>query len=297
MKETKWSLEIEGEKFSQSKNRWFLKLISNIPLKNELKKEDIIEFYNIIYDDNLNNYRKSQNYIASGNWMMWENIVEYIPVKPEDIDFFMKELLSFYNKNKDNLNPILLATVLSIWFVLIHPFLDWNWRTSRFLFQFSLLNSWIWILENKKIILPVSAYIHLNKIEYYKQLEKISWKLLDFIDFTEEDNWEIKVLNNTKHVYTNINYTEISNYFYDVLDKSINIDYQKELDYISKFHKIYSFIDNNYNIAWKDISFITKNIIWNNFVLSSSKKKILEKRWVKLDILAEIEKNIIKIWF
>jgi len=233
--------------------------------------------------------------------MMWENIIEYIPPKSEDLEELMESLIKFYNKNKNSLNPIILSSILSIFFVLIHPFLDWNGRTSRFLFQYSLLNSWIWIIwENAtiswiwKIILPVSAFIQLNKSDYYKNLENISWKLLDFIDFDEDDNWEIKVLNKTKIIYSNLDFTEIANYFYEVLNNSINIDYKKELNYINKFYTIYSFIDQNYNIISNNISFITKNIISNNWILSISKKKILEKKWVKLSILEEIEEKVIK---
>jgi Fic family protein len=36
----------------------------------------------------------------------------------------MEELILFYNKNKNSLNPIILSSILSIFFVLIHPFLD-----------------------------------------------------------------------------------------------------------------------------------------------------------------------------
>ena len=293
-KETKWSLEIEWEKFSQSKNRWFLKLISDIPLLQKLEKNDIINFHNIIYDSDFSDYRKSQNYIGSWNWMMGENIIEYIPPKSENLDFLMDSLLNFYNKNINELNPILLSTILSTQFVLIHPFMDWNWRHSRFLFQFALLNSWVSLIWKDKIILPVSAFIQLNKWEYYKNLENISKKLFDFIDFEEYENWEIKVLNDTKNVYTNIDFTKISNYFYEVLNKSINIDYKKELDYIKKFYKIYTFIDSNFNISSQNISFITKNILWNNWKLSISKKNILEKKWVDLKILEKIEKDIAK---
>ena len=266
-----------------------MKLISDIPIKQKLVKKDIIDFYNIIYNDNKINYRLEQNYIGSWNWMMWENIIDYIPPKVENLEELMNNLMNFYNKNKNFLNPIILASILSIYFVLIHPFLDWNWRTSRFLFQYSLLNSWIWIIWDKKIILPVSAFIQINKNSYYKELENISWDIIDFIDFEENDNWDINILNETKIIYSNLDFTEISNYFYEVLNQSINIDYKKELNYINKFYNVYTFIDSNYNITSSNISFITKNIIWNNWILSNSKKKILEKKWLKLSTLEEIE--------
>ncbi len=291
-KETKWSLEIEGEKFHQNRNRWFLKLISNIPLQEKLEKKDIIDFYNTIYNDKKENFRQEQNYIASWNWMMWENFIEYIPPKWENIEEFIENLINFYNKNKENLNPIILSSILSTFFVLIHPFMDWNWRTSRFLFQYSLINSWIWLINNnEKIILPVSAYIQLNKQEYYKNLENISKDLINYIEFDEKNNWEIEVLNETKNIYKNLDYTKITNYFFEVLNNSININYKQELEYISKFQKIYNFIDSNYNIISNNISFITKNLISNNWVLSNSKKKILIKKWVDLEVLEEIEKE------
>lgn len=289
-KETKGSLEIEGEKFHQSKNRWFLKLISNIPIKGELRWDDLVNYYNTIYSDNLSSYRNSQNYIWSWNWMMWENIIDYIPPKSEDVEKLMEALLYFYNKNKDSLNYLVLASILSTQFVLIHPFLDWNGRTSRFLLQYSLLNSWVWVIWDNKIILPVSAYIALNKDVYYKQLEEISGVLLDFIDYDEKNDGDIEVLNDTSMVYRNLDFTDILNYFYGVLEDSINIDYKRELEYIYRFHKVYTLIDSSYNISSNNVSFITKNLIENNWELSKNKFKILEKRWVSRDILEEINK-------
>ncbi len=210
--------------------------------------------------------------------------------KSEDVKKLMEALLYFYNKNKDSLNYLVLASILSTQFVLIHPFLDWNGRTSRFLLQYSLLNSWVWVIWDNKIILPVSAYIALNKDVYYKQLVGISGVLLDFIDYDEKNDGDIEVLNDTSMVYRNLDFTGISNYFYEVLEDSINIDYKRELEYIYRFHKVYTLIDSSYNISSNNVSFITKNLIENNWELSKNKFKILEKRWVSRDILEEINK-------
>ena len=51
----------------------------------------------------------------------------------------MDILLKWYNKNKDNLHPLILASVFHHKFEKIHPFMDGNGRTGRMLLNFILM--------------------------------------------------------------------------------------------------------------------------------------------------------------
>jgi len=53
----------------------------------------------------------------------------------------MDLLLKWYNKNKNNLNPLVLATIFHHKFEKIHPFMDGNGRTGRTLLNYILIKA------------------------------------------------------------------------------------------------------------------------------------------------------------
>jgi Fic family protein len=69
---------------------------------------------------------------------MGESIIEYISPSGKDATFFMEELIEVYQKNKPTLPPLILASLISSFFVFIHPFMDGNGRTSRYIFHYIL---------------------------------------------------------------------------------------------------------------------------------------------------------------
>lgn len=55
----------------------------------------------------------------------------YWPPDHQDVPKLMKELIQFVSKNRNQLDPILLAGLFHKQFVIIHPFIDGNGRTVR----------------------------------------------------------------------------------------------------------------------------------------------------------------------
>ncbi len=86
----------------------------------------------------------------------------HIPPKPSEVDGLMQKLFEEYNKQRRELHPVELATLLHNELVKIHPFTDGNGRTSR------LLMNWI-LLRNRfpAVIIEVA-----NKERYYKCIER-----------------------------------------------------------------------------------------------------------------------------
>lgn len=79
--------------------------------------------------DQEGRYRTYQVYISGVEWM---------PPPPEVVPKEMKELLTWYTKNKKKLHPIILATYFHIGFEMVHPFVDGNGRVGRLLMNFIL---------------------------------------------------------------------------------------------------------------------------------------------------------------
>lgn len=81
---------------------------------------------------------------------------------PVEIDTLMHEFFLWYNKQKNKLNPVLLAALVHLKFVTIHPFSDGNGRISRLLMNF--------VLHKQGYPMLNIEYAHRNA--YYNALER-----------------------------------------------------------------------------------------------------------------------------
>ena len=124
-----------------------------------------------IDDENAWVYRKIQVMIS------WE---EKNPVEPNKINEEMKDLISWFIKNKNKLNPVVLAWEFHYRFVKIHPFIDWNWRTIRILINLILMKKWF----------PLIIIYFVRRAEYISTLNSKLTKndfLLFFWDIVNEN--------------------------------------------------------------------------------------------------------------
>jgi Fic family protein len=87
---------------------------------------------------------------------------KFIPAFPAEIYPLLMEFLRWYNKNKKILHPIVLAALVHLKFVTIHPFADGNGRISRLLMNF--------VLNRHKF--PMLNVQYENRTSYYNALER-----------------------------------------------------------------------------------------------------------------------------
>jgi len=126
----------------------FICKLHEIIIKKTLKQE---------IEEQIGKYRTLQVYIRG---------VEEVPPKPEDVPREMKTLLSWYSKNKNKLNPLVVAAYFHVGFELIHPFVDGNGRVGRLLMNFVLH-------KNKH---PMINIPNNRKLNYYKALHEAHTK-------------------------------------------------------------------------------------------------------------------------
>ena len=79
------------------------------------------------------------------------------------VQSLMEDYFKFYERNKDDLNPVILSAEMHERLVTIHPFTDGNGRTSRLIMNLILL-------KNGYPITNISSKNELRD-EYYKSLE------------------------------------------------------------------------------------------------------------------------------
>lgn len=100
--------------------------------KGELNEKLVLKIHNFILnnidDDNAGKYRKVNVYITGEPSLRFP--------KPGEVPDLMKELISYYKRNKKRCHPLELSAIISMKFVSIHPFADGNGRVSRLLMNF-----------------------------------------------------------------------------------------------------------------------------------------------------------------
>ncbi len=101
--------------------------------KGDLDEKLILKIHSIILKDIskrfAGKYRKTNVRIAKSNVKL--PLAEVVPQ-------LIKNLIHWYKKNKSKYHPFELATLISMKFVTIHPFVDGNGRVSRLLMNFLL---------------------------------------------------------------------------------------------------------------------------------------------------------------
>jgi len=96
---------------------------------------------------------------------------KFMPPMPSELDFLLKEFFDWYNKNKDKLHPVVLAGLVHLKFVTIHPFSDGNGRISRIMMNFVL----------NKHNFPMLNIDYGKRNSYYHALERSQAKEQDNI--------------------------------------------------------------------------------------------------------------------
>ena len=164
LQETKVALEgitIGGkllrEHFEAINHKEAILFIEELAKKDELLSEHTIkQIHSLILknidDANKGTYRKT-NVIISG--------AEHKPPQSIDVPSKMENFIKEYEKKKQTLHPIELASWVHIEFVGIHPFIDGNGRTSRLLMNLELI---------KAGYPPVVINVE-DRLEYYKALD------------------------------------------------------------------------------------------------------------------------------
>ena len=143
--------------YEEDFNRNFILKLHEFVVKNTLKKE---------LNDQIGKYRKVQVYIRGTEWL---------PPKAKDVPMEMKNLLSWYSKNKRKLHPLILTAYFHSAFETIHPFVDGNGRVGRILMNFTL----------RKNKFPMINIPYEKRHKYYSALEtsRIKGNLKDLIKF------------------------------------------------------------------------------------------------------------------
>jgi Fic family protein len=130
---------------------------------NDLKKIHGVMTYLIV--DESGEFRKGNEGVFDGDKCI------HICPPPEQVCGLMEQLFGWMKKAKNNLHPLILASVFHYEFVFIHPFKDGNGRTAR-LWHNIILSEWKEIFE----YLPIESQLKKYQDGYYKAIADCNLK-------------------------------------------------------------------------------------------------------------------------
>ena len=96
---------------------------------------------------------------------------KFTPPSPVEVEPLLEDFFKWYNKNREKLHAVELASLVHLKFVTIHPFADGNGRISRLLMNFVL----------NKNNYPMLNILYENRSSYYTALERAQVKRTDSI--------------------------------------------------------------------------------------------------------------------
>jgi Fic family protein len=290
LKDSKASFHIEGESpKSQRAARWG-KAIGQAGA-NELSKQELIRLQQLVIANNRfvdMGFRKKGGFVGEHDRTTGEPIPDHISARWEDLDQLMNGFIATSKMlQHSDIDAVIAATVVAFGFVFIHPFEDGNGRIHRYLIHHVLAQK---EFSQQGIIFPVSASILDHITDYRKVLESYSHPLLDFIEWKETKDHNIKILNETIDYYRYFDATKLAEFLYDCVKDTIERIIPEEIDYLTKYDQFKSYLEDEYDLPDKIIDLIIRFLSQNEGKFS---KRALDKEFSKLTKteVSEIENN------
>ncbi|MFH1899490.1 MAG: Fic family protein [Patescibacteria group bacterium] len=163
------ALEFLDKQLKKSKRSLDAKLILNI---------HIMVMKDLLSSHKLNNFRTEPVFVNDPKLRK----TVYWPPDTKDVSKLIGELILYVNDNYDRVDPILLAGIFHKQFVVIHPFVDGNGRTTRLLTKYLLTNMGLDTFN----LFSFENYYNENVTRYFQNVGVIGnyYDIKDQLDFT-----------------------------------------------------------------------------------------------------------------
>ena len=200
-----------------------------------MSHERIKQLHHFVSGDQDNfsyDYRKTEARVSYFDKLGEEHIFWY-GAEPEDIEKFMKDFISIYQRNsiKDiHRNPFLKSALCHLLFVRIHPFNDGNGRTARLIYdmKFTKMINNIYGTNLKISPLHISMSIFTNQPTYVRRIDNTYFdiehdcndeinKFFDFLLYMTDDQIGYMMNDNSKEALDNL-----ANYYANLHNETID---------------------------------------------------------------------------
>ena len=273
LKDSKASFAIEGESPKSKRTARWGGAIGQAGL-NDLSKDELIRLQQLVIENSRfihMGFREQGGFVGEHDRLSGEPIPEHISSKHEDLNDLIDGLIETNNLLiKQDFDAVLAAAIIAFGFVFIHPFEDGNGRIHRYLIHHMLVKKQF---SDQGIIFPISSSI-LNHINAYRLvLESYSKPLLEFIDWDETSNHNIRVKNQTKVFYRFFDATKQAEFLFDCVEDTIENIVPQEINYLANYETFKSYLEEEFEMPDKLISTLVRFLEQNLGVLSKRAKE------------------------
>lgn len=149
-----------------------------------LNVKRILEIQRIVTDglmDKLRSGKLRQEPVFVNNPRTRQTV--YYPPDHQDVPKLMDELIDYVRYQKNTLDPLMIASIFHRQFVIIHPFVDGNGRTTRLATKLLLAGMGL----NTFNLFSFENYYNKNVTKYFQYVGLLGnyYDLKDSVDFTE----------------------------------------------------------------------------------------------------------------
>lgn len=238
LEDSKASFAIEGERLSSSRAQRWGQVLGQAG-RSSLDGEELLRLQQLVIGDNRftrMGWRREGGFVGHHDRDSGAPLPEHISARPQDIKSLIGGLLDTEKKlEADSFDPVLCAALIAFGFVFIHPFADGNGRIHRYLIHHVLSSRGI---GKPGVIFPVSSVI-LEEIDAYRRtLEAFSKPLLEFIEWRATRGGNVEVLNDTSDLYRYFDATELAEYLYACVERTVRDIMPKEVDYLARYDRM-----------------------------------------------------------
>ena len=279
LKDSKASFTIEGESPKSKRAARWGQAIGQAGSK-DLSKVELIRLQQIVIENERfieMGFREKGGFIGEHDRSTGEPLPDHISAKWEDLDKLTTGLLNTNEKLlTSNFDGVLTAAIIAFGFVFIHPFEDGNGRIHRYLIHHVLAKK---KFSQQGMIFPVSSSILDHIDDYRSVLEVYSRPLLDFIEWEETEDHNVKVLNETLDYYRYFDATKQAEFLYDCVHDTIENIIPNEISYLTNYDEFKRYIDDEFEMPDKLVALLVRFLDQNEGKLS---KRAREKEFASL---------------
>ncbi|UZD64058.1 Fic family protein [Marinobacter sp. AN1] len=247
------SYAIEQESPAQRKVLRFVQELKNTSQNVPLSEQQLVTLQNAVLEPTHapeTSFRTQQNYLSDG--VPGPLGVTYVPPTPELCSELMTEWSTLTHVPPGQVHPLVLASVVSLGFAFIHPFMDGNGRLSRYLFHHVLRQQRV--LQGDQI-LPISIVLRRNQADYLRALQAYSRPLRSY--------WRVRVPADGQPTFEFTGHPSLYRYW-DATDSVILMakavrrvldDHLKgEVVFLNRYNEIYREVDRSFDVPHVDLS-------------------------------------------
>lgn len=270
--ETRDSFAIEKEAPSEDKSRRFIQLLRKAHEREPLSEDYLVSLQNSTIRNPFDlaaAFRHEQNHLHNG--LRGAAGVSYVPPPPDLCRELMEELMQFANEAPLQIDPLVVAAVVSFGFVLLHPFMDGNGRLSRFLIHQTLCRSGA---LKSGLLLPVSVAMKREEQRYLDALQDFSRPARTFWDvrWVDGDNLSFEFAGDPA-LYRYWDATPAVAFTLDMARQALEVELRDETRFLQIYDQIVSAVNERYDVRGSDLSNLVMMCLENQGIVSKNRRK------------------------